>query len=277
MHENDFSITTEDYYSSSMSISNFSFPAHCDIGNHRVGDFYSFNRIRYLNQTVSNDINSPIMVLGNSYSNTPESISAYLCMKLGLRTYHYAISGKDILLTAIHRIFNNPDYYLKNRKVLILSIGTIHLTANIQIPNIYDLDYETNVLCNSKLVQSIDIPRGESIIPDFAANFDNPIVLSTDQDGICPIIGEKGICSSPDLTEDDFILVYYVTSSYTHLDFRANYELYPLEGFDHPSIWSKKIIPVKSDSFSLEVVGSPNTKFAIGAIQIFRSSRRSEK
>ena len=148
---------------------------------------------------------------------------------------------------------------------------------HIQIPNIYDLDYETNVIYNSKFVQSIDIPRGESTIPDFATNFDNPIVLSTDQEGICPIIGEKGICSSLDLTEDDFILVYYVTPSYTHLDFRSNNELYTLEGFDHPSLWSKRIIPVKSDSFTLAVVGSPNTKFAIGAIQIFRSARRPEK
>ncbi len=258
-----------------MKISNQVFPENCDIGDHKPGDYYPFNRIVYHNQEIIKDQNSKVLVLGNSYSVCPNHVSDYLCMKTGIGIAHRSTAGHGVLLTAIQRIFNTPEAFLTNREVLILYVGTIHLTANITIPNIRELDSDAEIIQNSRLVETLKISGKETIVPDFALQLSDPHIFRTDTTGACSIIDEsENLISSLDSTKDGFLVIYYCSDSFNPLEFVANEISYPLSGVgvDHSSIWLRKIItiPANTKDFSLKAVGKPNTLFAIGKVHIYQ-------
>ena len=272
MEKDDFQAIQQEFFTSSMPLSDFSFPENCDIGDHKPGDFYSVNRIRYRNRGIKSDPDSPIMVLGNSYSTSPEPLSHYLCMKTGIGIYQYAIAGAGMLLTAIQRLFNNPDVYLAKRKALVLAIGTIHLTSKTTIPNICDLDSDAKRMHDSNLLATIELQGSEASIPGFAQQLSNPAILKTDGNGVCPILdNSSSVLPSLDPAKDGFAVIYYCFSVYTPLELVANGLAYPLIGSD-TSVYSKQIIPIHAgeNGFSVKMVGNPNTLFAIGKIQIWQ-------
>lgn len=258
-----------------MKLSNQTFPKNCDIGSHKPGDYYPFNRILYKSKEINKDKNSKVLVLGNSASVCPNHVSDYLCMKSGMGIDHRSVAGYGVLLTAIQRIFNNPMLLLKGRKVLILYVATVNLASDITIPNIRELDSGEEIIHNCKLIKEIKINGTEAVIPNFAIQLSDPSVFRTDRNGSYSIIRETDkLTSGLDLTKDGFLIVDYCCDSISPLQFVVNESSYPLSGVgvDHTAIWFRKVIPIPYNGkpFSLKVVGKPNTLFVIGKIQIYQ-------
>ena len=250
-----------------------SFPKDCDIGNHKPGDFYTFNRIYYQDKEIINETNSPILVLGNSFSNVPQPISWYLCMKSGIGIYHYSIPGTGILSTAFQRIFNSPEKFIKDRKVFVLHLGTTHLLANISIPNLRELDMGANIIENKNLIHKIEVFGNVSIIPEYATQLSNPSIFLTKTDGDCTIIDNVDLGElSSDASSDLYLVLTYCCEGYDNLELRVNGVAYPLTGADHSYMWLKKVIsiPQGTKTLNIEVKGKSNSYFAIGDILLYQ-------
>ena len=251
----------------------FLFPDHCDIGSHQAGDYYSYRKVEYCNGPVPSDPKSPVLVLGNSYSYTPEGIFKYLSMKLGIGIYQYNINGEGILSTAIQRIYNNPQVFLSNRKVIILSIGTIHLTSNCTFPNIRDLDRDALLLKNLRLSGTIKVFSNEISIPSFAQGLSDPSVFKTNKNGECSIIMESNVpTSGSNESKDRFIVIYYCCNILDNFKIIVNGASHPLSGSFTQYVWSRIVIPLQQGDkkISVKVIGKPNAFIAFKDIQIWQ-------
>lgn len=133
------------------------FPAGCDIGKNIAGTSYTCRKILYNGKNVSRSKESSVIVIGNSFIQTPvspDSFPSLLSYKLcsGIDWYNINALGpfSDILI----RLLANPDTYLKNKRVLIMHVGTTHLSRvnryEIML-DIIQLDREQTLLNKKKM------------------------------------------------------------------------------------------------------------------------------
>lgn len=270
---NDFKVVRTANTYMAPSLENRTFQSNCDIGNHKPGDPYTVNKIYYREQTIKNETNSPIIVLGNSYSVVPEPISRYLCMKTGIGIYHYSVSGIGVLSTAFQRIFNSPEKYLKDRKAFILALGTLHLLTNVPIPNLRDLDLGALVIQNQESIIDFEIKGGETKVPNFAVQLSNPSIFKTDRDGFCSILKDANIVvPSFDESKQHFLVFTYCCESNDKFELEVNDKSFPLSGNDQSYIWTKKVVPIPNGTHVINVSahGRENSFFAVGGIQLYQ-------
>ena len=123
------------------------FPENCDIGDNQAGKSYTCRDVLYNGEKIKRTKDSPIMVIGNSYIetpiSTPESLPALLSYKLRSPVDWHRISGYGPFSDILIQLLSNPDFYLKNKKVFIVQVGTML--------DIVKLDSE-RVLLNNKRV-----------------------------------------------------------------------------------------------------------------------------
>lgn len=109
------------------------FPENCDIGDNQAGKSYTCRDVLYNGEKIKRSKESPIMVIGNSFMetpiSTPESLPALLSYKLRSPVDWYRISGYGPFSDILIQLLSNPDFYLKNKKVFIIQVGTMHITA----------------------------------------------------------------------------------------------------------------------------------------------------
>lgn len=127
-------------------------PDNCDIGNNQVGEAYEY---RSVSCKFSKDVpkDSEIMLIGNSFANLPlNATHSLLQYKLRSRVESYKLASLGPFSEIIFQLISRPDYFLKNKRVLIMQVGTDHLTAannlNIML-NIEHVD-EDRLLLNGK-------------------------------------------------------------------------------------------------------------------------------
>lgn len=126
-----------------------SFPGGCDVGNNKEGDLYAARKILYNGKDISKNKESPLMIVGNSFIQTPvsppESLPAILSYKTLSPVDWYCIAGYGPFTNYIVQLISRPDFFLKGKKVLIIQFGTIHLeyiNQNNGMLNISRLDTE---------------------------------------------------------------------------------------------------------------------------------------
>lgn len=134
------------------------FPRNCDIGNNKEGQSYTCRKILYNKADIAKSKDSPIIVIGNSYIQTPvsppESLPALLSYKLRTGIDWYRISGLGPFSDIIIRLLTSPETYLKGKKVLIMQVGTDHLTKVNRKEIMLDIaqqDRERVLLNNKKM------------------------------------------------------------------------------------------------------------------------------
>ena len=136
------------------------FPEGCDIGSYKAGDSYECRHIYYQNDFVTKNKNASVLVLGNSFilspmsPSSPEALPTLLSYKMHSSTDWYRISGYGPFSDIMIQLLTNPDKFLRNKKVLIMQVGTDHLqVANSReiMLDIAQLDSERVLLNNRKM------------------------------------------------------------------------------------------------------------------------------
>lgn len=135
------------------------FPPDCDIGDNKVLSPYMSREILYNGEKIQkNKDSSQIMVVGNSFIETPisppDSLPVLLSYKLRAPIDWYRISGYGPFSDILIQLLSNPDFYLKNKKVLVFYVGTMHMTAVSRSETMLDiakLDNERVILNNKKM------------------------------------------------------------------------------------------------------------------------------
>ena len=258
---------------------NTSYPPNCDIGNNIAGEWYLCNQILYQNHSVGRSyIDSSIFILSNSFSDTPSgsSFSDYLSMKTGSKNFTYVVTGQAVVSTAFNRIFNNPEYFLKNKKVLVLHLGITHLLS-ASIPNFQE-EAIKRIECNHKLLKSFAIKGNESIIPEFALQMSNPSVFKIDNTDQITVIDTtlSDLNINLDKSKELFIVVDYTCLTTDQLFISINSVKKQLSGTyrsfgsygSSPKIFFT--IPGNTSHILVNVHGKPGAIIAIQSIQLFQ-------
>ena len=141
------------------------FPENCDIGNNQAGKSYTCRGCLYNGETIKKTKDSPIMVIGNSFIQSPvsppDSLPAILSCKLRSTIDWYRISGFGPFSDILIQILSNPDFFLKNKKVFIMQVGTMHINnanrSEIML-DIAKLDHERVLLNNRTMKGRLCLP-----------------------------------------------------------------------------------------------------------------------
>lgn len=108
------------------------FPRNCDIGDNIEKKAYTCRDILYNGERTKRSKDSSIMVIGNSYMetpiSTPESAPALLSYKLSSPIDWYRISGYGPFSDILIQFLSNLDFFIKGKKVLVFYVGTTALT-----------------------------------------------------------------------------------------------------------------------------------------------------
>ena len=173
------------------------FPGDCDIGNNEAGKAYTNREILYDGKLIPLSKDAPVITIGNSYQQTPmrypDSFPTLLSCKLNTAIDWYRIGGYGPFSDIIIQFLTRADFFLKNKKVLVLCIGTDHLSYTNKtgtILNIAQLDKNRMILNQKKLITNI-IPPSNNTDSAFFQNKDIWGALST-MDKSCFSIKESG-------------------------------------------------------------------------------------
>ena len=251
------------------------YPSKCDIGDNSALSPYTCNRFYYKNKIIQSDPNSPILVLGNSFSNTPtgNSLSELITLKALIPVAHYSISGTGILSSAFQRIFHHPETFLSNKKVLVLQVGTMHFEANVALPNFVQLDKEYSFLNGKTCIKEFK-PRGNSkTIPDFTANLIEPSIFEIIAEKQVLILDDLIQCDTQEQTDKDIIVeIIYCCKANDKIQLEINNQLIPLPSVQDSFFWCKKItsLPYQTKAISIKALGPNGAFIAIGNIKIYQ-------
>ena len=134
------------------------FPQNCDIGNNKEKTAYSCREILYNGKQIQKTKNSPFLVIGNSFIETPvsppESLPALLSYKLYSPVDWSRISGFGPFTDIMSRLLSDPAFYLERKKALIMQVGTNHLLLVNQseiMLNIARVDKDRLILNKKKM------------------------------------------------------------------------------------------------------------------------------
>ena len=140
------------------------FPENCDIGDNKAGKPYTNREILYADKQIPLSKDAQFITIGNSYQqtpmNSPDSVPTLLSYKLKTTVDWYRIGGYGPFSDIIIQLLTRADFFLKNKKALILYVGTDHLryTNNTgTILNLANLD-KARVLLNKKKLITHFIP-----------------------------------------------------------------------------------------------------------------------
>ena len=159
------------------SSSKMVFPSNCDIGDHAANEKIKAEKIYYQGKLLDKDPSSEILVLGNSFAYTPgekngqHSLTAFLSERMLYPVDDYILVARGPMTTAIQRMFEQPETFLKARKVVILHMPAGHCTPGTVWNNISDMDRKRLMLNGKKLVQTLHIAGNGDYANDFSQDY----------------------------------------------------------------------------------------------------------
>ncbi len=275
--ENDFNIL-EKIHTYLKPAENYIYPSNCDIGKNKAGEPYLCNQILYHNHAVGRTYSdSPILIMSNSFGDTPSgsSFSDYLSMKSGIKNFTYIVPGRAVVSTAMHRLFNHPEKFLKGKKILVLHLGLNDLLSCF-IPNFRDLDAIKKIECNLALKKSLVLVGNEKGIPDFAQNLKEPFyIFKIDEKKEQTIINTTidDLSLNLDYSKNLFVVIDYVCLDSDKLTLTCNSVEKPLSGTYYRYRSSSKIsfsIPNSIENCQISVHGRPGAVIAIQSIKLYQ-------
>ena len=153
------------------------YPENCDIEDYEAGTCYTSDEIHYDGKVLTKDPDSKVLVVGNSFMQTPmgasqNSLPAFLAERMLCTIDDYRVDQKGPMTTIIQRFFDNPKHYLKGKKVLIMQVASSYLADNsFTWNNIRSMDEHRLLLNGKKLVATLSI-KGEGNYADEINNSD---------------------------------------------------------------------------------------------------------
>ena len=138
------------------------YPPRCDIGDNVEGDARLIKRILFQGQPVPKTKNAPIIVVGNSFIETPvgadsaqsDAFPSFLSYKTLSPVDWYRIGGYGPFSDILYQILLRPEFFFAGKKVFIMHVGTNHIkyiNQNNLMLNIAEIDAERIVFNNKRL------------------------------------------------------------------------------------------------------------------------------
>lgn len=135
-------------------------PANCDIGGHTPGTPVTVKQLLLDNAPVRADRTSAILVVGDSFSQTPytdgNAISSYLASAAESSVDFYQFSGNGPETFFISQLLHDPVKFLKNKKVLIIHTGLFAFHDH-RWRNIGHMDDSLKKLSSSRHVATFEL------------------------------------------------------------------------------------------------------------------------
>ena len=162
-------------YDFNANIKDTSFPANCDIGKFDPNGLFLYEEILYNGKSVTKEKDSKILVLGNSFIETPissqGSFPAFLSKRMLYPVDNYVVRAQGPMTTIIQRIFENPESFLKGKEVVILQMAAEQVKTDDLWNNIADMNHKRLLLNGKKLVATLHISGNGDYANDFAPGY----------------------------------------------------------------------------------------------------------
>lgn len=269
----------------------FLFPSNCDTGSYLEGSKYECMHIYYDNELVAPQKESPVMLIGNSFIRSPmllpESLPAYLMYKTDAGIDWYRVSGQGPFSDILVRLLSSPEVFLKDKKVIIMQIGTDHLTnaiRNESMLNIAKLDQERLLLNNMTMKTRVILPSNVSDDIIFNTEIWGPI---SNVEKTVLKIGESGSFEQSinipntfmqgGITNKDKSMICVIPSTCTrdaHCEICVNGIKQQVNSFNYVSnarffnlVFE---LPAGMEILSIEIKGKPGTLIAIKDVQFWQ-------
>ena len=128
-------------------------PENCDIGEHKAGTSVMVRQPRLKGKPLAANRNSEILVVGDSFSETPyikaNALATWLAFFSGCSVDFHQFSGNGPETVFIRQLLRDPDKFLKNKKVLIIHTG-MHALYSYSWLDIKQVDQSLKDLSQSR-------------------------------------------------------------------------------------------------------------------------------
>jgi len=247
------------------------FPENCDIGSNQAGTPYRCRRVLYGGKEIFPDPQSPILVWGNSFIQTPmsypNSFPTLLASKMHMGIDSYRLDGSGPMTSGIGQLFSNPEKYLRGKRVMILILGVSHFNIP-RFTNIREIDRQMLQLAGKMPAETIPVFGNENNVPVCFKNLGKAKYFTI------PDIGKQLVVDQPlPRNHREAMLVIPICANYSHpAELNINGEKFAIPGSFAIYHWNRIVAPIPKDAerLTIELVGKPGATVALGDIQIFK-------
>ena len=245
------------------------FPKNCDIGKNTAGTPYLCRRVLYDGKEVLPDSQSPILVLGNSFIQTPmefpDSFPSLLSLKMRMSLSSYRIGSYGPLTTIISLIFANPEKFLTGKKVVVLVMGVHHFYGP-PAHNIKTMDIQMMHLAGKAPRGTIELRGNEDNIPKRFEHLGQVRCFIVPKSGKCTVYD----ASMPQENVDRALVLTYCADH--RLKIICNGSASTLYGCLGVYRWDRAVVPLSKETthLTIELEGKPGMAVVLGDIQIFQ-------
>lgn len=263
------------------------FPFDCDIGGYQAGDSYPGEKVCYDDQTISRNPDSSVLIIGNSFIQTPvissESFPSFLSMKTSAPADWYSVFGYGLFSEVLIRLMSNIHSFFQQKKVMIMLFGTNHLyrvNRDSFMLNIRELDSNLLLLngkqCRMHILppcgDETDLSEWEEPMPGletknlFRIGEQGTIEYSV---GLSSASGEEydngkpAVCIVPSVSPRETSVEFFVNGRKRHM--------HSLDNLDYPRYFNLFFeLPAGTTEITVRAEGKPGTVFAVRDIQIWQ-------
>ncbi|MDD4817419.1 MAG: hypothetical protein PHI85_05560 [Victivallaceae bacterium] len=252
----------------------YRYPVNCDIGENRPDAAYKCRKVLYDGKEINPDPESPVLVFGNSFIQTPmsfpDSFPTLLASKLNMGIMSYRSGGHGPMTTGIQQLFSDAEHILAGKQVMVLVQGTHHLLAAIRFNNIREMDRSAMLLSGKGSVAVYEVksntPPGSTAFNWL--NNQNLFAISSTGKDIVADVDEPGW----DPTRDAVAVIPTCLAAGSPANFILNGAAAEIpqcyEKFSHIPVICK--IPAGTSRLRIEVAGKPGTVLSIPNITIYQ-------
>ena len=250
----------------------YCFPQNCDIGSNQAGTPVFCRRVLYDGETISSAPQSPLLVLGNSFIQTPMknpySFPTLLAMKTHMDISWFGVASSGPFTTIMNSLFANPEKLLKGKKVVILVLGEAHFHKAIRPNNIKTMDRDMRLLSGKSLQKTITVRGNVPEIPAHFRHLTNVRCFSVPESRALPITDMP----LPQDHKDVVLVIPVCAAAPCPAEFKINDTAFKMPECGGQYLWNRVIVPVPKagERLKIELVGAPGATVAMGDIQVFQ-------
>lgn len=257
----------------------FLFPTNCDIGNNKAGTSFLCRQVLYRNQEILPDKKSPVLFMGNSMLQTPmrspASLPTLCALKLSMGTDLLLGSGWSTHTVTLQSLVNTPEFYLKEKKVVVLVVSTFHFYSKVKFYNVRELDQIKAEISKRRLQFELEPKSNKAEIFPFVKNnqtaaFKNPKCIVMPSNGKYVILDTA--LSNMDQGKDIILLLKVLSSkpsstSSIRINDKTTVEV-PLDGINSKLFTIK--LPAGTKNLKLEMISKDISEIVFDNIQVFQ-------
>ena len=248
------------------------FPDNCDTGSNKAGTHFMSDRVLYDGKEVFQDPHSPILVVGNSYMQSPmdypNSFTSLLASKMHMGIADYKIKGYGPMTTIISHLFSEPEKFLTGKKVVILILGFGHFRSGARFNNIRNMDRELLLLSGKTPKATITIHGNGSPIPNRFKRLNNAKCFIIPQNEKCLVV-DKSLRHGG---ASRVLVIPVCAHSPCPAKLKVNGAALAIPESFAVYNWNRIVVPMpeEAEHLTIELEGKPGTEIILGDIQIFQ-------